>query len=294
MKKPSVLKSARVAMPALSGNLIAFTGIVAGVFALFALFEKTARADFIDALPELALTPTPVPTPGGAGKSSSGNPADKSAPTTKSGSGSTSGKKKQGQKPGTPASGLPNSENSGSPTSGSSSTGSASEGGGLFGGDVTKHNANAPISTKGDILEGSLAKGKMTLTGNVEIHQADTVMNSDVAELFSKPGTTTPERAVAKGKVSIKKSPSPTVPEIRAEADELEYFVATRRVVLKGRPKIWRGQELLQGEVIEAELDTGEIKVRGARGVVDPKTQQGSGSGGEASNPFKIKSDKKR
>ena len=245
-----------------------------------------ARADFVDALPELAATPTAAPSLAPVSKT----PGVRSSEKPNTGAKGAAQKKKSGQNAGT-AAGTDSrpAEDQGEQIQPSSSESATSgSGSGLFGSDVTKHNANAPIRTKGDTLEGSLAKGKMTLTGNVEIQQADTIMRSEVAEVFSKPGTTTPERAVAKGKVSIKKSPSPTVPEIRAVADELEYFVATRRVVLKGKPKIWRGQELLQGEVIEAELDTGEIKVRGARGVVDPKSQQGGG------NPFKTKPEKKR
>ncbi len=133
-----------------------------------------------------------------------------------------------------------------------------------MGADVVAHDSNAPISTQGDVLEGSLNKGKLILTGNVEIRQDDTLMKSDTAEVFSKAGTTTPERAVAKGRVSILKRPNPRVPEIRAVADELEYFV-----------------ELLQGEVIELALDTGDIRIRSARSILDPRTQQEfSNSGG--------------
>ncbi len=150
-----------------------------------------------------------------------------------------------------------------------------------MGADVVAHDSNAPISTQGDVLEGSLNKGKLILTGNVEIRQDDTLMKSDTAEVFSKAGTTTPERAVAKGRVSILKRPNPRVPEIRAVADELEYFVEDRRVILKGKPKIWRGKELLQGEVIELALDTGDIRIRSARSILDPRTQQEfSNSGG--------------
>ena len=60
--------------------------------------------------------------------------------------------------------------------------------------------------------------------------------------------------------------------------------MSSRKVILRGKPKIWRGRELLQGEVIEVFLDTNEIKVRGARGVMDPSSgaspvgnQSGSG-----------------
>lgn len=144
--------------------------------------------------------------------------------------------------------------------------------GGLFASDVTKHDTNALVILKnGDSLEGSLKSGKMTLRGNVELQQADTTLKADSCELYSKPGTTLPERAVARGKVSVRKRPLAGALELRASADEVEYFIPTRRVILKGRPKVWRGDELLQGEVIEVNLDTEDIVVRGASAVVDPK-----------------------
>ena len=238
-----------------------------------------ARADFVDELPDLPLTPAPLPsaTPEGAApgatkkgtRPNTGNGQSTSGPkgsTAPGGSGAVSGAG-QGAAPGTPST-------QGEPR-------------GLFGSDSVKHDTNAPISTSGDVLEGSLNKGKMTLTGNVEIRQDDTLMKSDVAEVFSKPGTTTPERALAKGRVSIFKRPSPRVPEIRAVADELEYFVDERKVVLKGKPKIWRGKELLQGEIIELALDTGDIRIRSARSVVDPSSQQDPKSPGRGSGSKK-------
>ncbi len=133
-----------------------------------------------------------------------------------------------------------------------------------------EHNTTAPVSYSAQSLEGSLTQGRILLKGNVEIEQADAIMKSDVAEIFSKKGETTPHRAVANGRVSLFKAANATNQELRAVASELEYFIRTRKVILKGKPKIWRGRELLQGEVIEVFLDTNEIKVRGARGVMEP------------------------
>jgi lipopolysaccharide transport protein LptA len=140
-----------------------------------------------------------------------------------------------------------------------------------LGTDVLTHDNSAPIQTLGDELEGSLQKGRTRLKGNVVIIQGDAEMKSDEAEIFSLPNSTTPQRAVAKGNVRLLKRPNPKVPEIRGTADEIEYFVMGRRVILKGKPKIWRADELIQGEVIELSLDTGDVKIRSARSILDPK-----------------------
>jgi lipopolysaccharide transport protein LptA len=133
--------------------------------------------------------------------------------------------------------------------------------------------SKAKIETEADLLEGSYAKGRVKLAGNVKITQADTVLKSETAEIFAKENASVPYRAVAKGKVTIVKSASAASPLIRASADELEYFFDTRRVVLKGRPKILRGKEQLQGELVEIFLDSGEVKIRGAQGILDPKSK---------------------
>jgi lipopolysaccharide transport protein LptA len=146
-----------------------------------------------------------------------------------------------------------------------------------------EHNSSAPVAYSAQSLEGSLTAGRILLKGNVEIEQADAIMKSDVAEIFSKKGESTPQRAVAKGRVSLYKAANATNQELRAVANELEYFIRNRKVILKGKPKIWRGRELLQGEIIEVFLDTNEIKVRGARGVMEPAA--GNPPGGGVQNP---------
>jgi lipopolysaccharide transport protein LptA len=142
-----------------------------------------------------------------------------------------------------------------------------------------EHNSSAPVAYSAQSLEGSLTQGRILLKGNVEIEQADAIMKSDVAEIFSKKGDSTPQRAVAKGRVSLFKAANANNQELRAVANELEYFMSNRKVILKGKPKIWRGRELLQGEIIEVFLETNEIKVRGARGVMEPAAGNPAGSG---------------
>jgi lipopolysaccharide export system protein LptA len=76
--------------------------------------------------------------------------------------------------------------------------------------------------------------------------------------------------------VTIVKTASPASPQIKANAEELEYFFETRKVILKGKPKILRGKEQIQGDIVEIYLDTGEVKIKGAQGVLDPKSKETS------------------
>ena len=231
-----------------------------------------AFADFLDELPELKPSPA-IPganetnIPGvPPGSQNTGKPGIPSAP------GSSSLQEPNSPKGSGPAEAPTTGAAVTSGAAAPSPTATRSPGGGLLSPDVLTHDNSAPIQTVGDELEGSLQKGRTKLRGNVVITQGDAEMKSDEAEIFSAPNTTTPQRAIARGNVRLWKRPNPKVPEIRGVAEEIEYFVLERRVVLKGKPKIWRAQELIQGEVIEMALDTGDIKIRSARSILDPKS----------------------
>lgn len=202
-----------------------------------------------DSAPAVELTrPVPTPTPAATSKESNSQP-------------SNTGKSTQGK------------------SSSGSKSGSGSNSGNQNNNEGFDHNSSAPVNYSAQSLEGSLTQGRILLKGDVQIEQADAIMKSDVAEIFSSKGSSSPQRAVAKGRVSLNKAATATTAELRAVANELEYFMSNRKVILKGKPKIWRGRELLQGDVIEVFLDTNEIKVRGARGVMEPASTGSSSSG---------------
>jgi lipopolysaccharide export system protein LptA len=230
------------------------------VVAMFASVAVHAQADFEDAPiasePSPAAAPVQPAAPVNSAPPSQSETPSAPPPTRTGGAGkSSSGVKSSPKIPPAPA---------------SSAAGQGGSGGSSNSNSGIDHNSNAPIAYSAQSLEGSLNQGRVLLKGDVEIEQGDALMKSDVAEIFSAKGTTTPNRALAKGRVSLFKSATAQSAELRAVANELEFFMASRKAVLKGKPKIWRGRELLQGEVIEVFLDTNEIKVRGARGVMDP------------------------
>lgn len=155
------------------------------------------------------------------------------------------------------------------PSSNSNTSNSAPQPG-LFSEDVTKHNTDSPVSFKADNMKG--VKGKVTeLIGNVYILQDNTALRSKKATIFPDPVTNRPVKAIAVGNVKVDKKPSPEVPEIHAVAEQIEYFFDTKSAILTGRPKIWRGDEVLTGQIMEMNLVTGEVQIRGVRGVVDPE-----------------------
>lgn len=151
---------------------------------------------------------------------------------------------------------------------------SGQKGGGIFGQDVTRHNPASPFKYSGNSADLKKQKGILILKGDVVLTQGDTTITSDYAELTFSPESNQPKKAIAKGRVKVNKKPSQNVPPIQAVGEEMEYFVAEEKAILKGSPKIWRGEELVEGKVMEVMMATGEIKVSGVRGVVSPKKNQ--------------------
>ncbi|NBO39060.1 hypothetical protein EBU99_10815 [bacterium] len=252
-----------------------WVGLLISSCAVSVLLIKTpARGDFEDA--PAVSEPSPLATATGAVQGTS--PANPSLPEA-----SPVGAGKGASTPtGTSSQLKPSKSANGKAKLNQNAPATAGEDTGL------QHNSSAPVAYSAQSLEGSLTQGRILLKGDVQIEQADAVMKADVAELFSPKGATSPNRAVAKGRVSLNKSATPQSAELRAVANELEYFMPIRKVILKGKPKIWRGRELLQGDVIEVFLDTNEIKVRGARGVMDPAANAspvGNQGGSGVQNP---------
>jgi lipopolysaccharide transport protein LptA len=136
--------------------------------------------------------------------------------------------------------------------------------------DLTKHDSNAPVNVSGKVMKGLRTAGRLDLEGDVVITQADARLLSDKATVFSEPVTNRTKKAIARGNVKFSKQSTPQSPALKAEADEMEYLVAERQVFMTGKPKVWRGNELIQGKEIVLELDSGTVTVKEARGILEP------------------------
>ena len=209
-----------------------------------------ARADFVDEGWSAVALPTPPPTapvtPGPATGAAADSTGTTATPTPQKNSKKTSEKQDK-------------------------NLSSHEKNQGLFGSDVTHFDSQAPLKIiNADELEGSQRNGFVVLTGHVHLAQADTSIKSDRAHIYFEATTKQAHRAVAKGNVKIQKKPSDNAPSLHATADEIEFFVKTRKAVLRGKPKIWRGDEVMQGQIMELDLNSGQVRVRGVSGLLDP------------------------
>lgn len=218
---------------------------ITGLCAFSLIFSATAMADFVDTLPPVptAIAPT------------------KQKPKKKSEAHETKETKKK-----TKTKSVKKNDAAAHDAKGSESSG------GLNAADVFKHDSNAPLSYAAEeSLDLSRKTGELELIKNVVIVQSELTLKSDKANIYSKPGTTAPERLIARGHVNLDKKGATPDTDIHAVADEIEYFVNTRKAILRGKPKIWKGKELLRGEIIELDLPTEAIRVKNPSGVMDPK-----------------------
>ncbi|KAB8036264.1 hypothetical protein GCL60_15890 [Silvanigrella paludirubra] len=161
--------------------------------------------------------------------------------------------------------------------------------------EFAKHNSNAPVYFDGNTADGSLKTGILNLVGNVVLIQDDTKLTSDKAKLIGNPGknftsgSRSIQKAIATGNVHILKKSSPNAPEIKANADEIEFLVPKRIMILKGKAKVWKEQEFINAEYIEINLETGDISLKEPHGTIDPRSTSNMGKSNSVSKTSKDK-----
>jgi lipopolysaccharide transport protein LptA len=154
---------------------------------------------------------------------------------------------------------------------------SSNKTGGAFSTELGNHDSSAPVLFSGQHGDGSRTTGILNLVGDVVITQDDTTLKSNKAKIFSTPGNIpTPggsriQKAIATGNVNIFKKATASAPEIRATGDETELIVPSRILILRGKAKVWRTKEYLNGDTIKINLQTGDIDILRPEGTIDPK-----------------------
>lgn len=231
------------------------------VLFLSLLFTSNAFADFQNDLPENF----PVPS---NNKSTPAPSQQQSTPPVK--------QKKFSQPPSSP---IQNKNKTKNPSQPANSSASTNQNEGSFSSELGNHDNNAPVFFSGKHGDGSRTTGILNLVGDVVIIQDDTILKSNKAQIFSNPGSVpTPgtskiQRALATGNVRVMKKATPSAPEIKATGDETEFLVPDRILILKGKAKVWRTDEYINGDVIKVSLNSGDVDIVRPEGTIDPKTE---------------------
>ena len=136
-----------------------------------------------------------------------------------------------------------------------------------------KDTQKLPVAFEGDELSGMREHGLIELHSNVRVRQADLRLQSERAKVFFEHRTNDVERVEAIGQVRMSKEDAKTGEMIRAESEWAEFAAAEQKVTLMGKAVLVRGRDIIRGEVIYYDLNTGWLKASQVKGIVQPKNQ---------------------
>ena len=136
-----------------------------------------------------------------------------------------------------------------------------------FGG--VKADISAPVEVAADALSVDQATGKATFSGNVQISQGEMRLQAaTVTVTYAGADRRRISSLEAEGEVTLVSGPD------AAEAARASYDVEAGRVVLTGDVLISQGQNVLTGQVVTVDLETGSAQVEGrVRSILQPAGQ---------------------
>ena len=143
-----------------------------------------------------------------------------------------------------------------------------------------KSDRQQPLEVKADSTDGTLGDGKATLLGNVEIRQGTLLIKADIAEVEKVEGRV--RRFELNGNPVHLQQEIEEEGLVTAEANKIEYEVASGQVTLTGAADVIHPQYHISGEVLKYDMnvqhfqgsggeDNGRIRIR-----LDPEVVPGS------------------
>ncbi|MFV0384310.1 lipopolysaccharide transport periplasmic protein LptA [Paracoccus sp. (in: a-proteobacteria)] len=132
-----------------------------------------------------------------------------------------------------------------------------------------KADTSLPIDTESDSLSVNQSDGTALFTGNVVIGQGEMRLKADTVTVEYVQGTQNRiESLHAKGNVTLVSGPD------AAEAREADYQVGTGFVTLIGDVVMTHGDNVLTGETVHVDLNTGTARAEGrVRSILQPDNQ---------------------
>jgi len=133
-----------------------------------------------------------------------------------------------------------------------------------------------PMKFKGIRFQGKVTEGIYKLFEKVEITQDDFQLYSDFAEIYLDIKTGEVEKAIAtaqKGYVHVYKLDQKQGFLVHAISKKASFFSKQRLVILEGKVKLMKKNDIIQGEVIKYFLGTGVYEVQKAQGKIDMNPQ---------------------
>lgn len=121
-----------------------------------------------------------------------------------------------------------------------------------------------PLEVNADSTDGTLGDGMATLKGNVEIHQGSLLIQADIAQVEKVDGKV--RRFELNGAPVHLQQEIEGEGLVQAEAQKIDYVVATGIVTLTGAADVTHPQYHISGEVLEYDMNTQHFKGSGGDG----------------------------
>jgi len=121
-----------------------------------------------------------------------------------------------------------------------------------------------PLEVNADTTDGTLGDGMATLKGNVEIHQGSLLISADIAQVEKVEGKV--RRFELNGTPVHLQQEIEGEGLVQAEAQKIDYEVATGIVTLTGNADVTHPQYHISGEVLEYDMNTQHFKGSGGDG----------------------------
>lgn len=157
-----------------------------------------------------------------------------------------------------------------------------------------KSDRQQPLEVNADSTDGTLGDGTATLKGNVEIRQGTLLIRADIAQVEKAEGRV--RRFELNGSPVHLQQEIEDAGLVTAEAQRVDYEVATGIVTLTGGADVVHPQYRISGEVLEYDMNIQHFKGKGGDGngririQLDPEVVPGDvpgtdGEGGDEPAP---------
>lgn len=134
-----------------------------------------------------------------------------------------------------------------------------------------------PINFQSDNLTGIRRDGMVELIENVVVTQSDLRLESNKAKIFFDEASKEVKNLFAFGNVKITKKDEVSGKPIKAFGESAEYDNEKQIMTLRGDAKLYKGDDVINGNVIYYNLKTGWIKAEQVKGVVNPSSNKPEG-----------------
>lgn len=128
--------------------------------------------------------------------------------------------------------------------------------------------SDRPFHIRSETLKADNQSGILVFSGQVTVRQEDMILTADTIEAHFDPENREVTRIIARGKVRMSQSTWIGIGE-NADFDTVHDVV-----VLTGSPRLWQGEDQIEGKRITFDLARDRFEVEGAKARVGSKRLQ--------------------